>query len=285
MSKLSAWWRRRNAPLFIKGMELHVINHCNISCRGCNHAAPGIAKWSLEPEQLRRDLALLGRHATCGTLRVIGGEPLLHPRLVELLEIIRASGLYKAIDIITNGTLLDRMPDRFWELIDLVKVSKYPNVKVTIPPGREAKVMIDDIPSFNEVHSTKRNDDRAMVRRIWDECWMKQSCAGIIDGHFHRCMRSGYIAQLVGLPPDTDAIPLSKLSKEAIMAQQANTQPLAACSWCTGNNGKEFGHELVPRKVWLTYQEKPIADMVDFTLKGRPSPMAPGEPLIVQKTW
>lgn len=281
MSKLSRWWRRNFGPLLIRGMEIHVINHCNIACRGCNHAAPALEKKLLEPEELRAQLRLLGRVARVGTVRVIGGEPLLHPRIDDALHEIRASGLFAAVHVITNGSLLGRMTERFWSLVDVVKVSKYPGVKVEVPPGREGKVTIDDIPVFNEVFSTQRNEDGTLVRQIWDRCWMKDSCIGLQDGRLHRCMRGGYIAQLVGLSADRDSIDLRRLTRRRLLAMQSRDVPLEACSYCTGNSGKPFAHELLKRPVWITYQNRPVAEMVDLSSPGRPASLPKGERIVV----
>lgn len=285
MSRLSKWIRERRNPLFVRGMELHIINHCNLTCRGCNHSAPALPKEVLTIDALRRQLALFRKVARCGVLRVIGGEPLMHPDLDDLLAVLRESGLFTHINIVTNGSLIHKMSDRFWELIDKVVLSKYPGVKVVVPPGREAKVETTEIPTFNEVYSTVRNDDDALVRKIWDECWMKDTCAGIIDGRFHRCMRGGYISKVVGLPPELDSLPLEGITKKAIWNLTRSEEPLAACAHCTGNNGRAFDHAMVPQKVWLTFQSRPIAEMVEFKGQGRPRPIPEGESVVVRGPW
>lgn len=45
----------------------------------------------MEPEDLRRDLELARRVLAPCIFKLVGGEPLLHPRLLECLRIARES--------------------------------------------------------------------------------------------------------------------------------------------------------------------------------------------------
>ncbi len=89
-------------------LELNIVHHCNLSCRACNHAAPRMPKHFAAPEALYRDLSLLGRYYRPASVHLLGGEPLLHPRLGDVVEAVRASGICPCIRIVTNGLLLLR---------------------------------------------------------------------------------------------------------------------------------------------------------------------------------
>jgi MoaA/NifB/PqqE/SkfB family radical SAM enzyme len=54
-----------------------------------------------------------------------GGEPTLHPEILDYLREIKKAG-YKS-NIATNGLTLPQMPDEFFDLVDLFSLSVYAN--------------------------------------------------------------------------------------------------------------------------------------------------------------
>ena len=87
----------------LKRVYLEITNVCNLSCSFC----PGTKrpKHFLSPEEFRCLASRLAGHTEYLYLHVMG-EPLLHPRLAEILDIAAALGF--KICLTTNGTLLDR---------------------------------------------------------------------------------------------------------------------------------------------------------------------------------
>ena len=89
---------------------MHTNNHCNLNCAGCNHFAPLTKPHFIDIEQFQ---ALLDRlRFLCGTrvqiriIRLMGGEPLLHPQISDLVQMTRDAFQKTAIEIRTNGILL-----------------------------------------------------------------------------------------------------------------------------------------------------------------------------------
>ena len=72
------------------------------------------------------------------TLKLLGGEPLLHPEIEKVLEVARETcGDMVKILLLTNGILLPRMGTIFWDICRknkiFIGVSQYPiNVKYDI---------------------------------------------------------------------------------------------------------------------------------------------------------
>ena len=106
--------------------EVNAVDHCNIACLDCNHAAPALPESYADPGSVHRDLARLAKVYKAGCLKILGGEPLLHPDLLSLVQAARASRISQTIRLITNGTLLHRMPDTIWSSIDELELSHYP---------------------------------------------------------------------------------------------------------------------------------------------------------------
>ena len=94
-------------------MTVDVTRRCNLQCLGCAFHSPHAAnKASGEPSPPDLDADLFER--LCGELRSMGagvmvfcgeGEPLLHPRIFEMIRTAKDAGFRTAI--LTNGTLLD----------------------------------------------------------------------------------------------------------------------------------------------------------------------------------
>lgn len=86
-----------------KRMYLEITNVCNLRCAFC----PGTQRPRrfMTPEEFRQLAARLRPYGTYLMLHVMG-EPLLHPRLAELLDIAGELGF--RVCLVTNGTLLPR---------------------------------------------------------------------------------------------------------------------------------------------------------------------------------
>ena len=121
-------------------IDVHVVEHCNLNCKGCTHFSP-IAK----PEYLDIvDFSNNIKHLTkieksIGSIQLLGGEPLLHPRLSEIINVTRKNLSKTNIHIITNGILLTnekKLPVDFWETCKknnvLIRITKYPSVNYDV---------------------------------------------------------------------------------------------------------------------------------------------------------
>lgn len=100
-------------------LEYHLVHSCNLRCAGCSHYSSLLNKLTYVPlEDIINDLTLLkskvGNHPF--TLRLLGGEPLLHPQICECLNEIRNIFSECNILIVTNGILLKKMSDKFYDI-------------------------------------------------------------------------------------------------------------------------------------------------------------------------
>lgn len=98
-----------------------------ISVAGGVHWVRLPPKYNLRhPSSVVADLTHLAKFLRVDHVRILGGEPLLHPNLLSLISVIRDSGIAPKIRVVTNGVLLDRVPSAFWEEVDEVHISAYP---------------------------------------------------------------------------------------------------------------------------------------------------------------
>jgi 4Fe-4S single cluster domain/Radical SAM superfamily len=97
-------------------LEVHLVDHCNLNCKGCDHLSPIADKWFADPNIYERDLKQLQKlFSGIRTICLMGGEPLLHPDVSRFLFITRSNFPKTNLQVMTNGLILDRMPDSFWK--------------------------------------------------------------------------------------------------------------------------------------------------------------------------
>lgn len=87
-------------------LETHIVDHCNLKCRGCSHFS-GLSKPSFRNFlAFDRDMERLAAIEEVQTLRIMGGEPLLHPDYLSFFRSARAHFPHAKIVLVTNGILL-----------------------------------------------------------------------------------------------------------------------------------------------------------------------------------
>ena len=113
-------------------IELHLVDHCNLNCAGCSHFAPLVpGEVFSDLDIFKRDLSRLSQVFTdVYEIRLMGGEPLLHPKVNQFIEFSRQTFPLANISVSTNGVLLQKMPREFWQVCNannaLVKLTNYP---------------------------------------------------------------------------------------------------------------------------------------------------------------
>jgi len=113
-------------------LETHLVDHCNLNCGGCSHFAPLLKEATFaDIESFKKDLKRFRQiFSDIYEIRLIGGEPLLHPDLVSFCGFTRDLYPKANISIFTNGKILLNMPDIFWRTCSekkiLLKLSYYP---------------------------------------------------------------------------------------------------------------------------------------------------------------
>ena len=112
---------RRNIRYLAKNpnldyIETHLVDHCNLNCRGCAHFAPLATPWFADVSSYNNDMKRLSKIFTnINKIRLLGGEPLLHKHIIEFLSVTRNYFPYSHIVLVTNGLLLEKMNEYFWD--------------------------------------------------------------------------------------------------------------------------------------------------------------------------
>jgi len=98
-----AWplpWRGEMVPHAV----VDILRGCNIACRACYNIRQRVAPKPLELIQEELDTLLKMRRLS--SVMILGGEVTLHPRLCEIVRLVRDRGL--CAELCTNGLDIDR---------------------------------------------------------------------------------------------------------------------------------------------------------------------------------
>lgn len=260
------------------GCEINVVHQCNLSCRGCSHLSPVVPKSFVDPEIVYRDLSRLAAYYSAGNVRLLGGEPLLHRDLLQVIAAVRASGITKCIRIVTNGILLPRMPDAFWESVDEVQGSLYPGVTLdrsqlqrvdNAACDHGVKLEIRKFTHFRESYSEVGTSNEQLVWRIFKTCQIAHvwQCHTIHYGSFYRCPQAVFLRTILTdaqLPDEGLVIDSSPDFGRRLKEYIERDTPFTACTHCLGSVGKLYPHELIASSQWRQRQMEPVEHLLDF---------------------
>ncbi len=121
-------------------MEIEFSRQCNFRCPYCYvDDIPSISD-EMSPEQIR-DVLVQAKALGARRIIVLGGEPMVYPRIFEMLDFIGELGM--EVELFTNGTRMDRDAARF--LFER-------NVKVVLKMNTRDPELQDILSGFKGAH-------------------------------------------------------------------------------------------------------------------------------------
>ena len=112
--------------------EFSLARHCNLNCAGCSHFSPLAPESFPDFEESRRAFQRLSQlfAGECEFIHLMGGEPLLNEDLEDYFTLARECFPRGKIYLITNGLLLPKMDDHFYQVCArekiILSVTRYP---------------------------------------------------------------------------------------------------------------------------------------------------------------
>lgn len=189
---------------FLPHLEIQVAEHCNLNCASCTHFSP-LAEPSFIDKyefflQLKKVEPIFS--GNCKSLKIMGGEPLLHPEIDVLLGLARRAMPNIRLTLQTNGILLSTISDEFWIACHdnnvLVRITRYPvKLNMGLINDKALKHKVDlkyhpsdsTIKSFN-LYPLNLNGD-GNEKNNYANCKMKQRYVLIKDGRLYSCPIAG----------------------------------------------------------------------------------------------
>jgi hypothetical protein len=257
-------YERVGGRIRVEAFELHVVEHCNLRCTACCNMSPYMAEHTLSVAHIEAMCRTMAEHLDVDVFKIMGGEPLLHPHISEVLRAIRATGISETVRLFTNGLLLHTMDDEFWAALDELTISNYTSapVKPALLDAARAKARAFDVvlnvkpvAEFSEVMRGEREPDPAAAQRTYDGCWLRHRCLVVRRGKFYMCTRAAYADEfhrdlLHGAHPEDHAAALAgdgvalttpELG-EALVEYFNRAAPLVSCRFCHGGAGPLAAH-------------------------------------------
>lgn len=87
---------------------VEITTYCNMACPGCYRGCniKNNLKIHKPLKEIKKEIILLKKIRNCQTISISGGEPLLHPDILKIVEFIREQELQPCV--FTNGKLLTK---------------------------------------------------------------------------------------------------------------------------------------------------------------------------------
>ena len=253
-------YRVRDNIIYTQSIEINAVRHCNLSCRSCSHASPISSKLNMDPNVVGRDLKTLSRFLRCEAVRILGGEPLLHPSLEELLKAVKYSNISTNICLATNGTLLQLINDKLIPYIDEVQISLYPLKKQQMDiikkeairlSERGIRIELKEISYFRESLAQNPTRNSSIIKMVYETCMVAHLWRSLTvnNGYLYRCPQSLVYAEYNSNYDDSLSIGDIKCINDLLKFLE-NNNACKACSQCLGSIGKQFPHEQVKNDCW-----------------------------------
>jgi organic radical activating enzyme len=270
--------------LWRPAIEFNLAEHCNLRCTHCDQAAPMLATKFADLESFARDIEVLSTVLQAGELKFGGGEPLLHPQLVDFLRVAKDVQIANRLILLTNGTLLHKAPDELWDLIDGMWISIYPGVKhrfdwdwiQQMADEHQIWVWRKETPEFSERLLVEEIRNEELVRMVFQNCSLAhlESCHTIHEGRYYMCSPSVWMEPRLALrgitfenrESDGVAIHDNASLYEDLDNLIRRQEPLEACRYCLGSWARSTANVQLTRKgteEFLARQPDHLADLVD----------------------
>jgi organic radical activating enzyme len=240
-------------------LELHLTDHCNLNCKGCFHYCPlasphytDLAKYETDMQRLRQLFRNISR------IRLMGGEPLLHPDSASFITIARTNFPRTDLRLVTNGILLPQAPASFWETCrttnTTIEVSVYPALKKfvtglsSICAKEGVNLYLDEMNTFFAHMNFKGDSDK---KRAFHLCRSRFFTPFLQNGRLYVCAMPALIHYF------NTRFSTQILADQGIDIHSPNmtgqkilkylNKPIETCKWCS--------YDFVPHS-WLVNDKK-----------------------------
>jgi organic radical activating enzyme len=111
---------------YLKILDVFIGSKCNLACYQCDTRSDITVDQNEDLESIFESITLAQKHYNIETYSMIGGEPLLYlPKILKIIEFIRATDNTARIVIPTNGSVLNKNINYLSKLILEHTVSLY----------------------------------------------------------------------------------------------------------------------------------------------------------------
>lgn len=186
-------------------VEIHIADHCNLNCLGCSHYSPLAKPRFCDLDDLKINLKKLSKiRKSIGTIRLLGGEPLLNPDVSKVFKVVRNYFEQVKIELVTNGLLLksEKLPNDFWREVRRYDVTicltEYPiNIDYVelIKCCKERGVKVEIYNSVGRFSLFQLDKEKKGSRKNYYYC-KERTCFQLVGNKIFSCAQSAYVGYL-----------------------------------------------------------------------------------------
>lgn len=241
------WHRYIKKDIYFRYFEVPITTRCSLNCAECNN----LIQFYEQPQNFKAADILRDIKRICSVtekivmVRILGGEPLVHPELAYILNGLTEIDKIQQVQIVTNGTLLFNE-----ECISIIRNKKFSvdvsnygvhsvKYKQLIEQLKENKICYitqsrrKPWRSLSSCKCRRRNENE--LKNIFASC--REDCHSLLNGELHLCARSAH---------GTDLGVMAKKEKEYVNVRAAsgkkelqkeiydllNRKSISACNYC-----------------------------------------------------
>jgi len=104
---------------WIPFLEWMVTTSCDLACPGCDRFIDHNHNWTESFDDIEKRMQSWSRDLDPDNLTIIGGEPLVHPRIYDIIKLSRKCFDHARVEVYTNGLLLSKKPKLLDNLIKI----------------------------------------------------------------------------------------------------------------------------------------------------------------------
>lgn len=185
-------------------VEMHIVDGCNLNCRGCTHYSPIFdnSKFPNFSERVQDILKLKDKVDYIRRFYILGGEPFLNPDIAKYAEIVRKVLPASRITIVSNGILIPSIED------DILKRISNANVEISISEYKPTHAVIDKITDKLKNNKVKYEIREYEIKQKFNipltsnidtkfpQLCISNGCVTIWNGKIARCPSLMYIDEL-----------------------------------------------------------------------------------------
>jgi MoaA/NifB/PqqE/SkfB family radical SAM enzyme len=188
-------------------LDVHLVEHCNLNCKGCDNYSCIAQEKFHSAEALDRDFCRIAAlfKGKIEAILLLGGEPLLHPDICKILESAGKHFAGENITLVTNGILLSKQVPAFWQACrqNGIKIS------VTKYPIRIDHAAIEQLARQYGVMFEYYGDSKSIAKNLWKVplnldgsenaadsfkyCSRSNKCIALYEGKLFTCTGIPYI--------------------------------------------------------------------------------------------
>lgn len=182
-------------PMPALSFSVHLCDHCNLNCAWCNNFAPLAKEKYTDLHIFERDFNRLSElfNGEAYGIRLTGGEPLLNPDAAQYAVIARKYFPMARISFITNGLLIQKQTNDFWELCRkndiIIDMTRYP---IEYDYDKAEKYIIEQGCKFD--YQNGRDTVKSMRKETFSSNYTSKNPA---IHNFLRCYKPNNCIQLV----------------------------------------------------------------------------------------